>query len=219
MADLRRLFGTRIEAVVAYGGRAPEWSHCMVLVSSLTMDDLTGLAAAVPKWHARGLATPLVMPREEFARSLDTFPVEYGEIIDTHEVLAGRDPFAGVILHPADLRRGLEHRAASHLLHVRENYIHSGGRPAAVTALVKDSAPGFETLLRRMARLDGTPVEGPGQLARWAAARTPLDARVVGDVLAVANEPSPAVDAVRLLPEYLQALETLLRVIDKWPVP
>jgi hypothetical protein len=217
VSDLRRIFGDRLDAVVAFGGRPSHWSRTLALVGSLTMDDLTALAAAAPAWHGRGIATPLVLPRVEFAKALDAFPVEYGEIIDTPTVLAGTDPVAGVDIAPGDLRRALETRTASHLLHLRENFIEMGGRPTMVEALVRESAPGFQSLLRRMARLDGTSIDTPTALAQWAAARAGLDARIVSDVLAVANEPAPAVDAVRLFPEYLDTVEALLHLIDRWP--
>jgi hypothetical protein len=218
VADLRRIFGDRLDAVVAYGGTPSPWTRCLALVSSLTMDDLSALAVAAPTWHARGIATPLVLPHVEFAQSVDAFPVEYGEIIDTHTVLLGTDPFAGLEIAPRDLRRGLEARTASHLLHLRENFVEVGGKPTLVEALVHESAPGFQALLRRTARLDGTSIATPTALAEWASARAGLDARVVSDVLAIANEPSPGVDAVRLFPEYLDAVEALLHVIDRWPV-
>lgn len=218
VTDLRRIFGDRLHAVVAYGGSPSQWARNMVLVDSLTMDDLTALAAAAPGWHAREIATPLILPHAEFAQSLDAFPVEYGEILETHQVLAGDDPFDGVEIAARDLRRALEMRTASHLLHLRENFVEIGGRPAMVEALVRESAPAFQVLLRRMAGLDRAPVDSPTALARWASTRAGLDARVVGDLLAIANEPTPAVDAVRLFPAYLDAVETLLHSIDRWPV-
>jgi hypothetical protein len=216
VTDLRRIFGARMEAVVAYGGAEEHWSRTLALVSSLTMDDLSALAAAAPAWHARDIATPLVMPRLEFAQSLDAFPVEYGDIIDSHVVLAGADPFDGVRIAPADLRRGIEARAASHLLHLRENFIELGARPMAVDALVRESAPGFHAILRRLAQLDGLPAESPAALAQWAAARIGLDARVVGDVLALSTETAPAVDPLRMFPDYVSTMATLLHAIDQW---
>ena len=69
-----------------------------------------------------------------------------------------------------------------------------------------------------MAGLDGASVDTPTALAQWATARAGLDARVVGDILAIANEPAPAVDAVRLFPAYLETVEALLHAIDRWPV-
>ncbi|MEZ5289211.1 MAG: hypothetical protein R2712_31295 [Vicinamibacterales bacterium] len=101
--------------------------------------------------HAAGAAP------DEFDESLDAFPIEYGEIIDTHVVLAGSDPFAGILIDTRDVRRAVEAQAASHLVHLRENYIEHGGRPGAIEALVHDSAPGFASLLRRMAAWTAPP--------------------------------------------------------------
>jgi hypothetical protein len=217
VADLQRIFGARLEAVVAYGRQTNEQAHSLALVSSLTLDDLTAMAAAASRWHHAGAATPLVLPRDEFRQSLDAFPIEYGEIIDTHTVLVGHDPLAGVAINPLDLRRAVEALAASHLLHLRENYIDEAAHPSALDALVRRSAPGFALLLRRMARLDGAPTESVADLSHWAATRAGLDPRVVGDVLAIATDPAPAVDALRLFPDYLATMDTLLRVIDQWP--
>lgn len=217
VADLQRIFGARLEAVVAYGRHTSEQVHSLALVSSLTMDDLRAMASTASQWHHAGAATPLVLPRDEFAQSLDAFPIEYGEIIDTHVVLVGQDPFAGIGIDRLDLRRAVEAQAASHLLHLRENYVEDAARPSAVAALVRNSAPGFALLLRRMARLDGVPCETVADLSHWAAARAGLDPRIVGDVLALATEPTPGVDALRLYPEYLATMGALLRVIDQWP--
>jgi hypothetical protein len=114
------------------------------------------------------------------------------------------------------VRRAVEMQAASLLLHLRENYVESGGRPAALTALVRDSAPGFALLLRRMAHLDGRPAATSAELSQWAATRALLDPRVVGDVLAIGGDASAPVDPVRLFPGFLDTMSALLRVIDRW---
>lgn len=217
VADLQRIFGARLEAVVGYGGHAPDWGRSLALVASLTTDDLTALAAAAAHWHARGIATPLILPRHEFAQSLDAFPLEYGEIIDNHQVLAGTDPFAGVRIAPRDLRRALEARTASHLLHLRENFVEVAGAPRAVGTLVRESAPNLLAILNRLARLDGAAPASATETAQWAASRVGLDVRVVGDVLAFTVDADPPVDAMRLFPEYLAAMEALLRAVDTWP--
>jgi hypothetical protein len=216
IADLQRIFSARLEAVVAYGRSGEEGTHSLALVSSLTMDDLNALALVSPQWHRTGAATPLVVPRDEFRRSLDAFPIEYGEIIHTHVTLVGQDPFAGIRIDPEDIRRAVEVQAASLLLHLRENFVESAGRPAAMHALIRDSAPGFALLLRRMADLDGHPAETTADLSTWAAARAGLDPRVVGDVLALGADAAAAVDPSRLFPGYLDTMSALLGVIDRW---
>jgi hypothetical protein len=214
--DLQRIFGERLEAVVAYGRRAQDPVPSFALVQAMTMDDLSSMAIAAPTWHLAGAATPLVLPREEFAQALDIFPIEYGEIIDSHETLHGQDPFAGIAVAPLDVRRAVEVQATSHLLHLRENFIQHAGRPSAIDALVRDSAPGFAMLLRRMARLEGAPFESTASLSAWASERGGLDPRIVGDVLALAVDDAAPVDGRRLFPDYLETMHRLIKVIDQW---
>ena len=217
LQDLQHIFGDRLQALVAYGhpGQAP--SPSVALVRTLTHDDLVACAARATSWHRAGSATPLLLTSEEFAGSLDAFPVEYGEIIETHHLLFGTDPFAGLSIRTDDLRRACEVQVKSHLLHLREDFVECGGRPAAVSALVTDSAPAFALLLRRLARLDGHAAATHVDLGAYAERRPKLDPRVVGDVLALGSGASAAgVDPARLFPAYLAAVERLALFIDTW---
>lgn len=215
--DLQVIFDTRLEAFVAYG--APEVSPAtsLAIIRTLDVDDLSACARLASAWHGAGVATPLLLVRDEFARSLDAFPIEYGEIIDTHRVLFGASPFEGLAIGRQDLRRACEVQIKSHLLHLRENYVDSGARPSAVAVLVAESAPAFGALLRRLARLDNNAASTAAELGAFAAARAGLDPRVVGDVLALAAQGSSAgVDATRLFPGYLATVEQLARFVDTW---
>jgi hypothetical protein len=214
--DLQHIFGDRLEAFVAFGQRDVAPSPSVALVRTLTADDLAACAARAAAWHRGGSATPLLLTQDEFAGSLDAFPIEYGEIIDTHRLLYGVDPFAGLVIRPDDLRRACEVQVKSHLLHLRENFVECGGRPSAVASLVTDSAPAFGLLLRRLARLDGHAAATSADLGAFAAARPNLDPRVVGDVLALIGGSSAGVDAARLFPSYLAAVERLAHFIDTW---
>ena len=215
--DLQYIFGDRLQAFVAYGHADATPSPSVALVHTLTQDDLAACAARASAWHRAGSATPLLLTTTEFAGSLDAFPIEYGEILDTHRVLFGGDLFTGLAIRPEDLRRACEVQVKSHLLHLREDFVECGGRPAAVAALVADSAPAFALLLRRLARLDGHAAATAVDLGAYAARRPQLDPRVVGDVLALAPGGSATgVDAARLFPAYLAAVERLSQFIDTW---
>lgn len=215
--DLQQIFGDRLLAFVAHGRRDASPAPSLAIVRSLSADDLAACAARASHWLRGGSATPLLLTRDEFAGSLDAFPIEFGEIIDTHRMIFGADPFFGLAIRPEDLRRACEVQVKSHLLHLRENYIECGGRPADVASLVAESAPGFTALLRRLASLDGRPSETAAELNDYATARPGLDARVVGNLIAImAGGSAAGVDAVRLFPGYLTAVEQLARFIDAW---
>jgi len=214
--DLKAIFGGRLEAFVTYAPMvAPAPS--LALVTTLDLADLTACAGNTRRWQQHGAATPVLLTRREFARSLDAFPVEFGEIIAHHVTLHGDDPFAGMRVAPRDLRRACEAQVRSLLLHIREDFMEAGGAPRAVAEVVVDSAADFRALLNLVARLDGAAGDQP-HLTDWASSRLGLDARVVADVLLIANAVGKSsVDAARLFPQYLAATEHLARHIDEWP--
>ena len=216
LQDLQHIFGERLHAVVAYGQPNASPAPCLAFVRTITADDLDACAARVNTWQRAGCATPLLLTREEFAGSLDAFPIEYGEIVERHQVIFGVDPFVGLSIRPDDLRRACEVQVKSHLLHLRENYIECRGRQSEIAALVAEAAPAFALILRRLARLDGAAAETNADLSAYAGSRPGLDPRVVGDVLAMAGPHAAGVDAVRVYPAYLAAVEQLWHFIDGW---
>jgi hypothetical protein len=218
--DLRRIFGERLRAVVAYGDQREDAQlTCAALVGSLEAADLEACAQRAQGWRKHGLATPLILTEAEFARSLDAFPLEYSEIIRTHTHLYGADPFHNLTIAPEDLRRACETQVKSHLLHLREEFIETGGRPHAVAELVRESAPAFAALLRSVARLHGREGADGNAATREGARLAALPEGIVGDVLALERPGGiGATDPARLFPQYLAAVERLAAFVDSWRV-
>jgi hypothetical protein len=215
--DLQRVFGERLEALVAYGTPRPGLIPSLALLESLSLEDLDACAARTSAWHRAGVATPLLLTRSDFARSLDAFPIEFGEILATHEVVFGRPPFDGLVIGAVDLRHACEVQAKSHLLHLREDYLEAAGRHVEIESLVRDSSPGFAALLRNLARLDQAASSTAADLVTYATTTLAIDGRVTGDLLALAaGDDVGAVDPVKLFPSYLHAMERLAAFVDQW---
>jgi hypothetical protein len=200
---MREIFGERLRSVVAYAvtdrpDHAPQ--PTLVIVEALTPADLRACAARVLEWHDAGLATPLVLETSEFERSLDAFPLEFGAILADHVVVSGSNPFAGLHVKPADLRRACEVQVRSHLLHLREGYIETRGRSDALADLVARSAAPLSALLKSVARLPGGPAATD----------------VLAEVAALEGRPLSPEAARRLFPDYLSAVEHLTNEIDRW---
>jgi len=226
--DLRDIFGSRLQSFVVYGQHAPTPAdhpghhdahplvHALAIVETLTADDLRACAQRVTAWHDEGIATPLLMASHEFARSLDVFPLEFGAIIADHSVVSGPDPFSGLRIEAADLRRACEVQARSHLLHLREGFLETRGRPDALAVLIVDSAAPFAGLLASIARLQGAAADGSA-VRRHAERALDVPGGIVAEVmrLATVKEISSA-DAVRIFPDYLDAVERLVKYVDAW---
>jgi hypothetical protein len=248
--DLRGIFGSRLRSLVVYGLRAQpahgnshgphatgaahkterEVTHTLTVVDSLSTDDLRACAARVEAWHDSGLATPLVLAAQEFGRSLDAFPFEFGAILADHLLVSGSDPFDGLEVDTADLRRACEVQARGHWLHLREGYLETRGRGDALAVLIVESAPAFAALVTSVAQLDTAAAPGGtenlGNLANpgkdVAAAARHLERRLslpstASEIVALAgaSEISSA-EAERLFPPYLETVERLVRHIDTW---
>jgi hypothetical protein len=221
VADLRQVFAGRLHSVLAYGphieGDEQAPITCLALVDSLALGDLDACARLAPRWERQQLATPLILPAQEFQRSLDAFPLEYGEIRRVHERVFGADPFDGASISRDDLRRACETQIKSHLVHLRESYIESGGRPQAIADLVTTSAPAFAALLRSVGQLSGRTSGRREDATREGARAAQLPDGLVSEILRLEHRPAiPMTDGARLFPEYLAAVEQLARVVDAW---
>ena len=220
--DLQSVFDARLRTGVVYGphrdGATDAPLTSLAIVDRLSVGDLDACAGLVPRWERGGVAIPLVLPEDEFRRSFDAFPLEYGEMIRTHERVFGTDPFEGAIPSIGDLRRACETQIKSHLIHLREGYIVAARRPDRVADLMKGSAPAFAALLRSVARLTGSAARGRAEATREGARAAGLSEDVVSGILALEHPTSvsPA-DPTRLFPGYLAAVEQLARAVDTWP--
>lgn len=216
-SDLGRVFGARLRSVVAYGLDAPaspRLLHALALVDRLTFDDLVRCAPYVSGWQRRSLAVPLILELDEFLRTLDVFPLEYGDIIAHHAIIAGPDPFGTARVLLADTRRACELAAKSHLIHLREGFLETGGHADAVTRLIAASAPAFVALLRNIARLtDDDPADLPGTAER----QIGISAELVREVIhAGAGTRSAIADSTALLARYITASERVWEYVDTW---
>ena len=203
-ADLQRIFGARLQSVVSYGdARDGDGVHTLALVERFGFQDLAACAPRMPDWHKAGAAAPLLLTRDEFLRTLDVFPLEYGGIIANHQLVYGDDVLAGLRVNEADFRRGCELQAKSHLIHLREGYLECGGNPKAVAGLIAASAPALSSLLANLRQLDDGVAERAGFSDGFVR-------EIAGAADATIADPSP------LLARYLTAVERLWQEVDRW---
>src|SRR5262245_61933581 len=218
--DLKSVFGARLRSLVAYGdtsgaNRPP--TPTLAVIDGLTPDDLRACADRVASWHDAGLATPLLLRAQEFGQSLDAFPYEFGAILADHVIVSGENPFQGLGVDRADLRRACEVQTRSHLLHLREGYLETRGRSDALAELIARSLPPFTALLSSVARLldDGSGVASATAPTVEGALGMPA-----GSLAAIVQQPaagSMSSDAARrIFPAYLDAVERLTQLVDRW---
>jgi hypothetical protein len=224
--DLERVFGARLESLVAYAGQdGDETVHSLALIEGLTFRDLAACLPLADMWHRRDVAVPLMLSQSELSRTLDIFPLEYAAIVSTHVVVRGRNPFAGIRIPTEDLRRACEAQAKSQLIHLREAFLESHGDAGAVSRLIVRSAAPFRALLANIARLpdQGKPPAEAGtalsddSLAQMAERDMGVPAPLVREVLSSSRTgPSTVTDPTALLARYIDAAQQVWDYVDRW---
>jgi hypothetical protein len=229
--ELREICGARLQSLVIYGQRtsasrtAKPDAHghgdaavrTMAVVDELSAPDLRACAARTASWHDHGLATPLIVATQEFARSLDAFPLEFGAIIADHVVVAGANPFETLRVDPTDIRRACEVQARSHLLHLREGYLETRGRGDALALLIVESAAPFASLITHLARLERPIGDDAAAAARHAERTLGVTPGTISTIVAlVGTHEITSAQADEFFPPYLEAVEKLVRYVDGW---
>lgn len=222
-SDLLAIFGARLRSLSAYDLDRPEHgdTHTIALVDHLSFDDLAACAPRTRGWLNRGLAVPLILHADEFARSLDVFPLEYGAIIADHVVVYGEDLLSGVSVSEQDRRRGCELQAKSHLIHLRESFLETHGEPRAVARMIEASAESFRRLLDNLVVLVRPAAEraaGHANLADDAERFIGVPASLTRDVLTAGTVGSQTTiaDPTALLARYIDAVEDIWAFVDRW---
>jgi len=193
-AQIAKNLGDNLKAMVLFGtairgGYAPAHQevNIMMVVEDASTEAIGPIEKSLAGWVKKGHAAPLIFERSEWEGSTDVFAVEIEDMREAHKLVAGTDPFEGIVTNRDDLRQELEREVRGKLLQLRAQYAAFAPDGRALTRLITDSAPTFFVLMRALVRLEGeAPEAKPAKLVEQAASIADLDvdafAWVVGKI-------------------------------------
>jgi hypothetical protein len=181
------------------GSRKPESMNTLLIADRVDGDLFARLAEPVRAWVRAKHPPPLILTEQEWRASTDAFPIEYEDMRDAHRVLAGRDPWHGIRIDRAAVRRQLEQELVGKLMHLRQAFAAEWHSPKRIAEAVRATRSGFLTMVRAVLRLAGRRVPAePEALVREAGA-------LIG--FAFSDEPAAYLDAVTRTAEYVNNME------------
>jgi hypothetical protein len=132
--------------------------NIIVIVNDNAVEQLTKCMRVAQKWLKRKVAIPFFMTPEFIASALDSYPVELLDIQSAHRILFGEDYFSKLEIDRDDLRLQCERELRGVSIHLRKEFVASGGEGKSLGSLalasMKKNLPVFKALLR----LSGKPV-------------------------------------------------------------
>lgn len=226
LAQVQKLFGEALEAVILYGSAAggeylPGKSNInlLLLLSKVDRDLLARYAALHKRWHKEQVVVPLFLTTAELHAWCDLFPLEFLEIQEQHVLLAGRDPFPALRVATTHLRRQCEQELRGNLLRLRQRFVEGGASVEAITMLLPLSLTALLPCLRGFVRAAGQPVPRSAEGVLEAVEKTfGADTAALREVLHLKRgliTPGPA-ETPRLFDRYVTALQALIEQVERF---
>jgi len=224
--QLRAAYGADLRSVVLYGSAAvgehiPKRSdyNVLVIVDSLSVEQLRAAAAVARAWGDAGNPAPMTLTLNEWRGSADIFAMEYADILERHKILYGESPFDGIRVDPGDLRLQVEHEAMGKLLKLRQGVLAAGGDQKRLVELLAASLSTIMVIFRAVIRLHGgVPAKDNLAVSQAFAAYTRVDAapfeRVVRHVRG--DQAITPADAGAVMAGYLGGMEALVAHLDRF---
>ena len=191
--------------------------NLLLIVKDAGIARLHAATPVLAEWAKAGEPAPLIFAEHEWRSSTDVFPIEIEDMREAHRVLAGRDPFEGLVTRRADLRQELEHELRGKVLRLRTEFAAAAADGRALGRLLVHSAGTFFVLFRATLRLKGgVPPAGHDALVRETAAAAALDAAAFEWVLSAlgGKEPTPLQPYDPIAVRYVDAMEKLADYVD-----
>ena len=151
------LVGILVHGSVVRGEYRPGESDVDVIVILETADfarlEAIGNAMQIARYSARIEA--MILEESEIAGATDVFPLLYDEIKQHHILLAGRDPFAAVVVHDTHRRLRIEQELREAQIRLRRAVTDAVGAPEAIGGAVARKVKQVRAPLHALLALKG----------------------------------------------------------------
>lgn len=221
---LRKAHGDRLRSVILYGSAAAgdhheDFSDVNVLCV-LTQVAPAELAASEPVfkwWRAQGNPSPLLLSEREIETSSDSFPIEFHDMQEQRNVLAGKDVIADLSINKLFYRAQLEHELRSKVLRLRQKAAGVLSDRQALLLLMMESVSSFLILARHALLMSGHQSGRQKREIAQALAAVGVDPAPFHSLLDLRERKikTSEVDPGALFARYLVQVEALVDFVDR----
>jgi hypothetical protein len=155
--DYLKVFGSELVSLIVYGSAASgsyvKGKSDIYLLLVLTEAGINKLDAAfdsVKLWKKRRVATPLVMTKAFIETSLDSYPIEFLNMKNSHILVYGEDVLANLAFQPADLRLQIEREVKGKIILLRQGYLETAGSARELRLLIRNSFTAFISIFNAL---------------------------------------------------------------------
>jgi hypothetical protein len=215
-------YGDQLVSVIVYGSAAGEEFNprssdinLLVVLKTMTPAMLEKSRAIQDNWIKKRFGRPLFLDPDYIAGSLDSFPIEFLNMQQSHVVVHGEDVLAPLAIDARDLRLQIERELRGKWLHLLKGWLDTSKNDKLLAAFIGRSLKDFTVIFRAMLYLKKVAVPPSRLLLCSTVAKLyGLDEHAFDRVLeAPATGSGKSISSV--FPLYSQAIDGLIKNIDQ----
>ena len=223
--DYQAIFRDDLKSIILYGSGArgqyiPKKSdlNFLIVLTEAAMDRLRETFPLIRKWRKRRVNIPLFLTEEYIASSLDSFPVEFLNLRDSHVLVFGRDVLEELPFDKKNIRLQCERELKGKLLLLREAFLDSEGKARGLGQVSSTSLTAFLSLFRALLFLRDREIPRHNdELISTTAKEIGFDENPFMEVLRVREgKAKPRREQMEgIVEKYLQAIRELWKNVDQ----
>jgi hypothetical protein len=222
--QVREAFGKELLSVTAYGSAlTPDYHqkksdhNFLVVLTPEGISQIRRIQGAAGGWTRRRIHFPMFMTKEFIDSSLDSYPVEFFNMKQFHEVLAGEDVLRDLVIPRDGLRLQCERDLKGKLLHLRQEYVYTMGKTGRIRGLVNMSLAAFTSIFRALLHLKGVSATGSiEETLNQACGEFHMDIALFQSLAAIRQKgiTYAKFELENLMERYISEIERLCRQVD-----
>jgi len=155
--DYLKVFASELVSLIVYGSAAAgsyvkgkSDINLLVVLTEAGMNRLDAAFDTVKYWKKRKVATPLVMTKAFIESSLDSYPIEFLNMKNSHILVYGENILTNLLFQPADLRQQIEREIKGKIILLTQGYLETAGSARQLRQLIRNSFTAFISIFNAM---------------------------------------------------------------------
>jgi len=224
--DYLKVFDRELVSLILYGSAAggsyikgKSDINLLVLLTPAGLEKLADLVNVVHSWKKRRVAVPLVMTKDFLLAALDSYPIEFLNMKNSHILIYGENILETLNFKPEDLRLQIERELRGKLILLRQGYLEAEGKPRRLKALIGHSFTAFISIFNALLYLKQgkAPQERRGTIQEVGSLFA-VDTAVL-NMCADIKEGSDRLsgeETVNIFHRYMQEIDKVCRIVDSF---
>lgn len=222
--DYLKVFDKELVSLILYGSAAgghyikgKSDINLLVLLTPAGMEKLADVLDTVHTWKKRRVAVPLVMTRDFIQSSLDSYPIEFLNMKNSHILIYGENILASLSIKPADLRLQIERELRGKLVLLRQGYLEAEGKARQLKKIISNSFTAFISIFNALLYLkQGKAPQGRRETINEMGKLFTIDAAVFTTCADIKEEIDhlSGEEAVNIFNKYVREVDKLCNIVD-----